>query len=92
MNPLITRLRGLVRPSSCPIPNQSCPAAQRRRQFLRLWMPLILFAVPTVVIAYGFVIPRTCIAGFNGLTFGFATTVLGACMAYGAGIRAARKG
>jgi hypothetical protein len=55
-------------------------------------MPLILFAVPTVVIAYGFVIPGSCIAGFNGLTFGFATSVLGACMAYGAGIRAARKG
>jgi hypothetical protein len=55
-------------------------------------MPLILFAVPTVVIAYGFVIPGSCIAGFNGLTFGFATTVLGACTAYAAGIRAARKG
>ena len=32
------------------------------------------------------------IAGFNGLTFGFASTVLGACLAYAAGIRAARKG
>jgi hypothetical protein len=92
MNALITRLRGLVRRSSCPVPNQSCPTAQRRRQFLRLWTPLILFAVPTVIIAYGFVIPRSCIAGFNGLTFGFATTVLGACTAYAVGIRTARRG
>ena len=49
-------------------------------------------AVPTVVIAYGFVIPGSCIAGFNGLTFGFGTTVLGACMSYVAGVRAALRG
>jgi hypothetical protein len=55
-------------------------------------MPLLLFAVPTVVIGYGFVIPKSCIAGFNGLTFGFGTTVLGACMTYAAGVRAALKG
>jgi len=50
-----------------------------------------MFAVPTVVTAYGFVIPRSCIHGFNGLSFGFATTVLGACLTYAAGIRAALK-
>jgi len=50
-----------------------------------------MFAVPTVVVAYGFVIPGSCIAGFNGLSFGFATTVLGACLTYAAGIRAALK-
>ena len=92
MNALMERLRGLVRPASCPLPSRSCPATQRRRLWLRLWMPLVMFAVPTIVIAYGFVIPGSCIAGFNGLTFGFASTVLGACMAYAAGIRAARKG
>jgi len=54
-------------------------------------LPLVMFAVPTVVIAYGFVIPSSCIAGFNRLSFGFATTVLGACLTYAAGIRAARK-
>ena len=91
MNALIDRLRGLIRPASCPIPTRSCPAADRRRRLLRLWLPLVMFAVPTAVIAYGFVIPGSCIAGFNGLTFGFATTVLGACMAYAAGIRAAVK-
>jgi ABC-type Fe3+ transport system permease subunit len=91
MNALVNRLRGLIRPSSCPIPGLSCPAAQRRRRLVRLWLPLVMFAVPTVVIAYGFVIPGSCIAGFNGLSFGFATTVLGACLTYAAGIRAALK-
>lgn len=92
MNALIDRLRTLIRPASCPLPAKGCPAADRRRRLLRLWMPLALFAVPTVVIAYGFVIPGSCISGFNGLTFGFATTVLSACLTYAAGIRAARKG
>ena len=54
----------------------------------RHWMPLIGFVVPTVVIGYGFVIPRSCIAGVNELTIGFATTIAGACLTYWAGIRA----
>jgi hypothetical protein len=54
-------------------------------------MPLVTFVVPTVVIAYAVVIPGSCIAGFNGLSFGFGTTVLGACTSYVFGIRAALK-
>jgi hypothetical protein len=50
--------------------------------------PLIGFVLPTIVIGYGFVIPRSCIAGINDLTVGFATTVLGACLSYVMGIRA----
>ena len=92
MRALINRLRDVIRPASCPVPSAVCPAAERRRRLLRIWMPLVMFAVPTVVIAYGFVIPGSCIAGFNGLSFGFATTVLGACLSYAAGIRAALKG
>jgi hypothetical protein len=91
MKGMIERLRNMVRPDSCPAPAADCPPTARRR-LLRLWMPLVLFAVPTVVIGYGFVIPKSCIAGFNGLTFGFGTTVVGACMTYVAGIRAAQKG
>jgi hypothetical protein len=91
MRAFIDRLLAIARPASCPVP-QSCPASIRRRRLLRLWMPLVLFAVPTVVIGYGFVIPKSCIAGFNGLSFGFGTTVLGACMTYVAGLRAALKG
>ena len=51
--------------------------------------PLVGFVVPTVVIGYGFVIPRSCIAGVNDLTIGFATTILGACLTYVVGVRRA---
>lgn len=65
-------------------------SAFRPRDFL----PLAGFVVPTVVIGYGFVIPRSCIAGWNELTVGFATTILGACLTYVAGVRlvASRRG
>jgi ABC-type Fe3+ transport system permease subunit len=56
---------------------------------LRLFLPLVGFVVPTLVIGYGFVIPRSCIAGVNELTIGFATTVLGACVTYVVGLRVA---
>ncbi len=54
---------------------------------LRHLLPLVFFVVPTVVIGYGFVIPRSCIAGVNELTIGFATTVIGACVTYVTGLR-----
>ena len=54
-------------------------------------MPLVGFVVPTVIIGYGFVIPRSCIAGVNELTVGFATTVAGACVTYWLGVRAALR-
>jgi len=57
----------------------------------RYYLPLVGFAVPTLVIGYGFVIPWSCIAGVNELTIGFATTVLGACITYIAGIRSVLK-
>jgi hypothetical protein len=68
----------------------ACPAVGRRRRAVRLALPLLSFVLPTVVIGYGFVIPRSCIAGWNQLSVGFATTVLGACLAYVGGLRAAR--
>ena len=49
--------------------------------------PLLGFVLPTVVIGYGFVIPRSCIAGVNELTIGFATSIIGACVTYWLGIR-----
>ena len=54
----------------------------------RHYIPLVGFVVPTVVIGYGVVIPRSCIAGVNELTIGFAATVIGACMTYVLGLRA----
>ena len=58
---------------------------------LRYLSPLIGFVVPTLVIGYGFVIPRSCIAGLNELTIGFATTVLGAVLTYAMGIRVVHR-
>jgi SAM-dependent methyltransferase len=55
---------------------------------VRPYIPLLGFVVPTVIIGYGFVIPRSCIAGVNELTVGFGTTILGAVFTYVAGQRA----
>ena len=54
-------------------------------------VPLLAFVVPTLVIGYGVVIPNSPIAGFNQLTVGFATTLLGACFTYFAGIHLVMK-
>lgn len=54
---------------------------------LKYWWPLVGFVVPTVVIGFGYVIPKSCIAGINELTIGFASTVIGAMVTYGLGIR-----
>jgi hypothetical protein len=51
--------------------------------------PLVAFVIPTLVIGYGVVIPRSCIAGVNELSLGFGATVIGACIAYVLGIRTA---
>jgi hypothetical protein len=53
--------------------------------------PLIAFVVPTLVIGFGLVIPRSCIAGINELTIGFVVTISGACLTYWLGIGAARR-
>jgi hypothetical protein len=57
----------------------------------RLYLPLVGFVVPTIAIGYGVVIPRSCIAGVNDLTLGFGATVLGACVTYVLGLRAALR-
>jgi SAM-dependent methyltransferase len=57
---------------------------------VRLYVPLLGFVLPTTVIGFGVVIPRSCIAGVNALSVGFGTTILGAILAYLAGLRVAR--
>jgi hypothetical protein len=54
----------------------------------RYLVPLVSFVLPTVVIGYGVVIPRSCIAGINSLTVGFATSIIGASITYVLGVRA----
>ncbi len=58
---------------------------------LSLSWPLIAFVVPTLVIGFGLVIPRSCIAGVNELTIGFAVTMAAACLTYWLGVNAARR-
>ena len=59
---------------------------------LALAWPLVGFLVPTLVLGFGFVIPRSCIAGIlNELTVGFVMMLAAACLTYGLGISAARR-
>ncbi len=53
----------------------------------RHYLPLVGFVLPTVIVGYGFVIPRSCIAGVNDLTIGFAGSIVGACVTYVLGLR-----
>jgi hypothetical protein len=53
--------------------------------------PLVGFVVPTVIIGYGFVIPKSCIAGVNDLTIGYAVTIVSACITYWIGLRNALR-
>jgi hypothetical protein len=53
--------------------------------------PLIAFVVPTLAIGFSLVIPRSCVAGVNELTIGFAVTIAGACLTYRLGVGAARR-
>jgi SAM-dependent methyltransferase len=57
----------------------------------RHYLPLVGFVLPTLIIGYGFVIPRSCIHGVNELSIGFGTTVLGAALTYVAGVRSASR-
>ncbi len=57
----------------------------------RHFIPLLGFALPTLLIGYGIEIPRSCIAGINPLSVGFGTTALGACLTYIAGVRLALR-
>jgi len=61
------------------------------RDTLTRYLPLVGHVVPTVLIGYGLVIPRSCIAGWNDLTVGFGASVLGTCVAYVLGQRAATR-
>ncbi len=53
------------------------------------FLPLIGYALPTAIIGFGVVIPRSCIAGVNELTIGFGSSIVGACVTYVIGLRQA---
>ena len=53
--------------------------------------PLIGFILPTVIVGYGFVIPKSCIAGINDLTIGYTVTLISAGVTYWIGLRNALR-
>lgn len=80
------QISNLFARKACPV---RPPGARRACLRMRHVVPLLGFVVPTVAIGYGVVIPRSCIAGINELTIGFATTIIGACITYMLGVRSA---
>lgn len=56
-----------------------------------VYLPLLLHVIPTLGIGFLLVIPRSCIAGMNELTIGFAAANLGFVLAYIGGVRLALK-
>lgn len=70
----------------------SHPTVSKRRGLEpRHFAPLASFVLPTLLIGYGFVIPRSCIAGWNELSVGFGVTVASACITYWMGLRVAAR-
>jgi ABC-type Fe3+ transport system permease subunit len=57
--------------------------------WLTRYLPLLGHVVPTVVIGYGWVLPRHGIDGWSELSIGFAMSVVGTCLAYVLGQRVA---
>jgi ABC-type Fe3+ transport system permease subunit len=71
-----------------PSANQASSGKQLRWADL---VPLLGFVVPTVVLGYGFVLPRHGLGGFNELSIGFGTSILAASVTYVLGVRAALR-
>ena len=72
--------------------NQTSDAAARGRSLRASDLtPLLGFVVPNVVIGFGYVIPRSPIAGVNQLTIGFGITIVAAVVTYVAGVRRALR-
>ena len=68
------------------------PSADRSRSIrMKDVLPLIWYLLPTAIITYGVVIPRSAIAGVNEVTIGIGTTLLGAAVTYVIGIRTAKR-
>jgi hypothetical protein len=75
--------------STAAMPQANSPS--RMRKVLLLAWPLLSVVIPNLVIGYGFVIPDSCIAGFNELTVGYAMSIIGYIPAYCFGLYAAYK-
>lgn len=63
---------------------------QSRGARAMVYLPLVLHLIPTLGIGFLVVIPKSCIAGINELTIGFAAANLGFVLSYVGGVRLAR--
>ncbi len=68
-------------------PTCRCLPFYRILSRVRFFLPLAAFLVPTAIVGFGFVIPRSCIAGVNEQSVGFALSLVGASIAYWQGVR-----
>ena len=59
---------------------------------LKNFYPFLGYLLPTVLITYGIAVPRSCLAGVNAQTIGFAVAMIAAGLAYWQGIRLALRG
>jgi hypothetical protein len=82
----------MFRRRQCQLPALERTGSATTRLRAAHLVPLILFAVPTALVGYGVVLPRSCAAGLNSLSIGFGGTVLSACVTYLVGIRSALRG
>lgn len=70
---------------------KSSPVSSGKRLRLADLVPLLGFVVPTVILGYGFVLPRHGLGGFNELSLGFGTSIVAACATYVVGVRNALR-
>ena len=72
---------------------QPAPVRSPDRRCMRLkhFYPLLGFLIPTIIIGYGFAIPRSPIAGINQFSIGFGSALVGATVAYWQGVRFALR-
>ncbi len=59
---------------------------------LKHFYPLLGYLLPTVLVTYGVAIPRSCLAGVNAQSVGFAVAMVAGGIAYWQGVRLALRG
>jgi len=74
--------------TACPLPQ---PGQRRACVRPHHFLPLVGFLLPTAVVGYGIVLPRSCAAGVNELTIGFGATLIGVAITYAIGVVAALR-
>lgn len=85
---MFEQLSRRIRRTACPLPQ---PKSQRVCLRPHHFLPLVGFLLPSATLGYGFVLPRSCAAGLNELSVGFATTLVGAAVTYIVGVLAASR-